>query len=323
MQTLEFTRALKDILRELKVDDLLTLIQPWLIQTPQQATVLPQESKIKLSALLFDSHSGYQRLFQRANTRVILEQFQVGRFYAPGGLMVMIANISNIGSINQIAQNSQLFTTLTSFVELLRSFQRMVAACTTLLETAKIGEIPSSDGILVVELINYADEIGVSPQRLEIFLKNITGLHTSLTLVYGISTDKLTFKYLDSGSGFVFGIQCAKNIAEAMNTVLTQWWDKIRFWRFDTFEKRMDAISKALDVSETIHLAVDRGTIDKETGDNLKVRIFQHVDNLIGIGATVPLPEATIDQQQLLTEMRNTKLLGSGEPQTPSGTRQN
>jgi hypothetical protein len=42
----------------------------------------------------------------------------------------------------------------------------------------------------------------------------------------------------------------------------------------------------------------------------LQNQIFKQVDILIGIGATVPLGEAaTVDQKQLLTEMRNTKLL--------------
>ena len=225
----------------------------------------------------------------------------------------MITNLSNTVQIQQMHGSPPSLALFIKFVELLRSFKKMETTCTTLLDQEKIGTIPATDGIVEIELIEYADETGISPPRLRSFLSNIIELHTALTILYGVPTDQLTFKYFDSGSGVLIGIQCAKVIAETINTVLTEWWTKIRFWRFDTFDKRMEAISKGLKTADEIHTAVEKGTIDAETGRNLNVRIFRHVDNLVGIGATVPLPkEATIDQRQLLTEMRNTKLLSDG-----------
>jgi len=132
-----------------------------------------------------------------------------------------------------------------------------------------------------------------------------------IVLVHGLEGDRLTFKYFDSGSGFLVAIAAAKTIIDSMNALLSQWWDKMRFWRYDTFDKKMEAISKSLTIVETVHEAVVKGLIPAETGENLKLRILREVNKLTEIGATIPLgDEATIDQRQLLTEMRNTKLLG-------------
>ncbi len=132
--------------------------------------------------------------------------------------------------------------------------------------------------------------------------------------VLGIPSDALTFTYFDSGSDLLVGLKCGREIAETLNTLLKQVWEKFRFWRYDTFEKRMASISKGLDIVDRIHESVQKGAVTEEEGNILKVKIFQKVYVMIGIGATVPLGEsATLDQKQMLTEMRNTKLLGSGE----------
>ena len=93
----------------------------------------------------------------------------------------------------------------------------------------------------------------------------------------------------------------------------------MRFWRFDTYDKRIEAVAKTLTVVEMVRQKVDTKAITVEEGENLKVRILQELEKLTSIGATIPLGDsATIDQRQLLTEMRNTKLLGSGSPTEPT-----
>jgi hypothetical protein len=318
MRTLEFTWSLREIVKELRVQELAALLEQLLTAQANQAVSEPIRNQF--SALLFASHAGYEKLKQSADTRRILEQMEVGRFYDPGALSRMIAGLSTAQNLQQI-QTGAGFAAFNVFLELLRSFKRIEATCTTLLEKEKIGESSSSDGIFQMELIEYADESGISPQRIEVFLENIVALHTALTRIYGIATDTLKVKYLDSGSNFIWGLECAKPIAEAISTLLTQWWDRLRFWQIDGFERRLDAISKGLKVADEIHQSVEKGIVDQETADNLKVRIFQNVENLLGVGATVPLPrDATVNQRQLLTEMRNTKLLGTGTPEErPNG----
>ena len=316
MQTLEFTWSLREIVKELRVEGLISLLNQLLTGQGNQAVTEPQ--KHQFSTLVFASYAGYEKLRQNADTRKILEQMEVARLYEPDLLTRMIAGLTSAHNFQQL-QTGAGFAAFNVFHEMLHSFRRFETTCTTLLEKEKIGEIPSSDGSFQIQLIEYADESGISPQRIEVFVKNIVELHAALTRIYGIDTDALIFKYLDSGSNFIWGLQCVKPVAEAINTLLTQWWDRLRYWQIDSFERRMDAVSKGLKVADEIHQSVEKGTVDQETADNLRVRIFQNVENLFGVGATAPLPrEATVNQLQLLTEMRNTKLLGTGEADPPA-----
>lgn len=313
MQTLEFTDALTAIVKGLRAEEIVTTIQAWFgTQFPQnQPPALPDPQKDTFSELLLSSRSGFDQLSAQPTTGKILTGLGVKDFYDPGRMRQLIIGVSNAPTVAQV----RALPDVHAYFEKFRSLIRLAATCHELLEKEKVGEIKPTEGIVRIEIINYADEDGISPKRLSTFVETISDLHGDIAIVLGISSDPLTFSYFDSGSDLLVGVKCGKAIAETLNTLLRQVWDKFRFWRYDTFEKRMASISKGLDVVDRIHESVQKGAVTKEEGDILKVKIFQKVDILIGIGATVPLGEsATLDQKQLLTEMRNTKLLGSGEP---------
>jgi hypothetical protein len=195
----------------------------------------------------------------------------------------------------------------------------MQVAARQLLSEEKVGQLNPSEGIVELELIEYADEVGTSPKRLEMFIKSITKLHMVLALLFDLKEDRLIFKYFDSGSGMLVGIKCAVKIATGLSALLSQWWDRIVFHRYETHEKKIEAFAKTLDIVDTIHQKVEKGVITAEVGENWKIRMFREVETLTEIGAIIPLKEATIDQRQLLTEIRNTKLLGSGDASEESG----
>jgi hypothetical protein len=98
--------------------------------------------------------------------------------------------------------------------------------------------------------------------------------------------------------------------------VISEWWNKIRFWNFDTFEKRMGALSTGLTVMGEVQTAVDKAVIDVETGNLLKTRILRKVDDLIGLGVFLDTEDEAerVDNRGLLIEKRDTKLLGTGRP---------
>jgi len=312
MQTLEFTRALKEIVEELRIAPLVKLLEEW--TTPGgQNTAIASDKKQLFSALLFKSNAGYELLLRQPNTRQILEKMQVSQLYQPSRTLVMLSQLHNSPNTHNISANAEAFPAFYSLVAQLRTLQQLELTCRELLEDAKRGNLQPTEGIMEISLIEYSDEVGISPRRLRIFVSTITDLHEHLSRIHGHETDKITFKYFDSGSGFTIGVQGGKEVIEAMNTLLTQWWEKFRFWRYDTFEKKMEGVSKGLAIVETLQQAIEKGTITPEVGENLKLRIFREVETLTGIGATIPLGEKTsVDQLQLLTEMRNTKLLGSG-----------
>ena len=77
----------------------------------------------------------------------------------------------------------------------------------------------------------------------------------------------------------------------------------------------MEAFSKGLDFMTKVQEAVEKQALTQEEARNLKTRVFRGVENLVGLGVTLPLRDAAaVDQRQLLIEKRDLKLLGSGLP---------
>jgi len=222
-------------------------------------------------------------------------------------LVSAISGFGNYGQARGFAETHALY-------EKLRSLQRLEATCRTLLEREKVGTVDPADEILRLELVDY-DGKGIEPERLKQLIVIVRRLYMNLSRVHGIEGDRLRFKYFDSGSSLLIGIQGAKEVIQSMGTLLLQWWDKNRFARFDTFEKKMEAVSKSLTVMEEVKHSVEKNVINEETGRNLARRILVEVDQLVGIGATVPLDAAaTVDQRELLLAKRDVKLLESGKP---------
>jgi hypothetical protein len=213
----------------------------------------------------------------------------------------------------QLRQNTEII----DFFEALKSLQQLGVTCSNLLEKEKIGEIGPTDAVFELEIVSY-DTKGIEPGRLSRIIFTLTNLYTNLAHVLGVQDTNFTFKYFDSGSGLRVGIEGVDKVIESINTLLLQWWDKIRFRDFDTFDKRLEAVSKSLTVMTTVQESVKNGVINAETGENLKRRICQGADRLIGLGAALPVKkDAEIDEEQLLIEKRDVKLLGTGQPSDP------
>jgi len=187
-----------------------------------------------------------------------------------------------------------------------------------------VGELAPDEGIVQVELADY-DGKGIEPERLQLLARTIRELHTNLARLLNIDQGLLRFKYFDSGSSTLLGILCKKELAKTISDLILQWWDKLRFYDFDTLEKKIEAVERATAMAEKLNQAVGAGAVEMETAKNLTRRIFQGVDTLMGIGVTPPLEaEATIDQKTLLLAKRDTKLLDIGDvpkAETESGDR--
>ncbi len=312
MQGLEFSRALREIAKELKVEELTALIYPW-VKIPTVNINITDSAKDEFAKLLFESSAGYQLLMRQSSTRQILEKLDIKQFYEPLRLRTMIAAVTGAPQTGHLAGNIAAMAQFASFTELLSSFKRLAGATRELLEDQKIGLHETDVAIVELELVEYSDEQGFSPKRLEVLASSIAELHMHLAILNGVQADRLIFKYLDSGSGLLFGMKCAKVIAESMNTLFIQWWDRIVFFRYDTFDKKMAAATKSLALVEAVHQSIEKGAITPEEGENLKYRVFQEMDSLTGIGVTVPITDAaTVDRRQMLTEIRNVKLLSDG-----------
>ena len=311
MQTLQYTRALRKIVKELRVNEIIEFLQPFV--GPSTNFQVQQRHKDMFSDLLFSSRTGYERLIEDPSTARILDSLKVDAIYQPARLGRLLTILSQTPSSANIPVTVPFFVEFFTFFDLLQSVANLEKSCSDLLEKEKLAQVPQPGDILEIQLIDY-DGTGIEAARLDKFVSSLTKLHTDFARILGISGDHLKFVYLDSGSDFIAGIQCAKLILENIKTLLSEWWNKIRFRSYEEFYKKMEALSKSLTVMGTVQEAVDKNVINAETGDLLKTRVLLEVDQLIGIGATLPIHEDVerIDQRKLLIEKRDTKLLGTG-----------
>ncbi len=304
MQALQYTRALKRIVQDMKVVELLKLLDP-LLGTANVA--IAEGQKQLFAQLLFGSRAAYERLAEDPTAKKIMRSLDVGSVYDPtrlSNLMVSFKSTPNSATI----WTSEFFR----FHALLGSLRNLDKSCSELLEKEKLEPAKSPEDVLELQLIDY-DGLGIEPIRLTRFVTNLIKLHANVARILGVTED-LRLIYFDSGSALLIGVLCAKTVMDAIKTLLDEWWDKIRFRQLDTFERKMEAVSKGLTVLETVKHSVESHVINADEGRILTTRVLREVDQLIGLGASLPVSDDVekIDHVQLLLQKRDIKLLGSG-----------
>jgi len=246
-------------------------------------------------------------------TKQILSGLGIQSLYEPSRLRRMMTAAS--GAQNSSNLRSQDFIEL---YELVKAITKLNTTCNNLLQNEKIGKVQPGTSLLEVQVIDY-DGNGIEPARLRIAITVLEDMYIILARLHEIKDDKLTFRYFDSGSDLIIGIQAAAVIIASVGALLLQWWDKGKFRRQETFMKDIEALSKGLEFLDKARESVEKGVITPEDALNLKVRVFQDANKLVGLGVMLPLKGTeTVDQRQLLIERRDTKLLAAGKPEAIS-----
>ena len=308
MQALEFSNAFKEITRELKVVELIQAIQP-LINVGQNAQV-DEPSKQQLLTLLFDANAGYRQLRTKPAERELLDALPVGEMFEPSRLVTLVSSIQGAGQTQNIWNNAAVFRGFFTFFELLRWLHIMQITSDRLLEKEKIGDIDPSEEIVEFQLIEYEGETGIDPQRLKAFVDGVTELYTVVAMVLN-KPNHFTLRYVDSGSSFLAGLLSEKAVAETVKTLFNQYFDRVRFWKYDKHDRKLESISKTLDIVAKIHQQVEDGALPEENGRNLTERTLGAMEKLTDIGVT-PAVRGTVvsvERQQFLNEVRKMKML--------------
>ncbi len=309
MQALQYTRIVREIVKELKVQDLLSLLNSILRNPPQSHTV-DQAMKDRFAILCYGSRAGFERLMADPQASKVVSSLHINEIYEPTRLARIQTQISNAANVGQVRANPEIY----ELHSLLISLENLAHSCIGLLEKEKLAPAKAADEILELQVMDY-DGQGIRPLRLSKIISLIVRLHANFARILGIKEDRLSFIYFDSGSDLLIGIQAANTIIKNIRILFEEYWERIRFRDFESFDKKMDVISKSLSVAGTVEKAIDAKEIDRETGNILKARIFREVDDLIGLGASLPVYGDTenVDHRKLLAAKRDTKLLGSGD----------
>ena len=317
MQTLQFTRALQQIVSKLKAQELITFLSPYLApQAPHpshpQPTPIPQGSKDAFSTLILESVTGFSQLASDPDVKRIMDTLKLADVYAPPRMGKLLGAF-NVASHSQAIWGSiENFSLFYSFVDMLTWLEKFSKGCMSLLETERVSRgLPGTE---IVELEIIDDGVtGVDAERVKRFFSSLIELHSQLARFLKIEDAHLEVVYMDSGSILV-GIATAVGIAVTLKKLLREIWSEVRYGPFERLDRKMDSLAKVLTVTKEIEQQIQSKALGEEDGKNLKHRILSEAFALIEVGAMLPAENATEEKEQrkLLTE-RRTRLLGSGD----------
>jgi hypothetical protein len=128
--------------------------------------------------LLFESHSGYDRLSKLEEPAKILTGMNAKEIYEPARLNRVMNLVSSSGLTHQLrsSNNPDLFR----LYGMLEGLSNMETTSRVLLQDEKIGKIPETDSILELEVADY-DDGGVEPIRMEAVFRILRDLEMNIS----------------------------------------------------------------------------------------------------------------------------------------------
>lgn len=312
MQTLQFTRALATIIKELKVQELVTFLRPYVLRNVASVPV-SDEQKDTFSSLFIASQVGYAHLQEDARTGKIVNSLGIPELYSPQRFGRMIRHLGGLQHSVQTFNAPDIFVDFYTMYTGLSVLVTVDNTCKTFLEEEKIPALSPGNEFIELRLLDY-DGTGIENERVQRFFASLAQLHAILSQFLNVSDSQLIVAYVDSGSDFLVAFQCAKALVDIMRGLFTEFWEKVKFQPFADFERKIGALSTGLTFVGQVKEQVDNQAISEADARVLTHRVLAEMTTLVGIGASLPQDEVveTVDNRKLLAEKRGIKLLGPG-----------
>jgi hypothetical protein len=322
MQAIKFTRALEEISRQLKAQELIEFLRPYMRPEGANAPVTPQD-RTRFAKLLFESSAGFTELSRNEETRSLLEAFQLVEVYDSGRLSNFIEILASVPATHNLIANLDIYKIFLSFFDSLSSIVNFAAVSAKFLVADKVHPPTEGDEVLELLILDY-DGTGVLAERLQQSLTSLIELHTHLSRILGVTDSVLKITYTDSGSDLALGLAAAAVVIGALRLLFNEYWEKVKFRQFSESDRGMQSLEKSLTIIQKLHERVEAKSLSEEEANVLKQRLLSRMEKLIGNGTMIP-SDSTVnvmpDERKLLTYMRDTKLLGTGGGETsPPGS---
>jgi hypothetical protein len=310
MQTLQFSKAIDSIVKDLRSEELIEFIRPFFLFGGTNN--ITDEQRDQFSSIIMSSRVGYAELIKEPIANAVMDSLRIGDLYAPERLGRLIRHLGAIPNVAQLVSNPIFYSEFYTLFDGLSWLVKLRNTSKQLLEDDKLAGVPSNE-ILQVRILDY-DNTGIETERLGTFFASISEIHSQLSILLKVSESHLRVIYADSGSDFVVGLQCTKAILDILRGLLSEFWEKIKYSSFEDFDKKIDSMSKGLTFIGAVNEQIESGAISEEDGKNLSHRVLREMKTLASIGVSLPQDEfvVTVDQRKLMMEVRELKLIGDG-----------
>lgn len=314
MQALVFGRGLQRIVRELRVEEFIDLLQPFLDINSGNFNIDPG-IKQKLSEIVFDIELGLAKLSADADAGPILETLTLSQLFDRRNRTHMLSTFQNASTKQEILQN-RLF-----WVAFYRAWavRTMETGFTRLVIVPKTGPAEHQPQTVELWLHDYADE-PLSVDRLEVVLGSLRKLYTALAEYRGAQNQIALVAYVDSGTSFTIALKGVAEVIDSMKQAFADAWRGIRFRKNARVERDLQTLRNQLNVVAEIRERVRENALDPQTGARLEHVVNSEMIHLLEAGvlpATIETGEE-FDRHEVLAAVRRTPLLGPGQPPPPS-----
>lgn len=284
MQTLLFTRILAEIVKNLKVAELVEFISPLI--NPETATEITPEQRVNFAELIFQSREGYSGLSNSTECKAVLESLGIKEIYQSSNLAGMLTVIntaeSNAGILSA-PKNYALFREFYSNLSVLMSFSNTVELH---LQKQKFANFSEIERLIELEVFDF-DGTGVSLSRFTSVISSVQKLHDLICTVIDEKQSRIKINYLDSGSDLIIGLHFNMKISELMKTLFMQFWQKIKYKQYEEFEKAHEYLIKGLNITQHIIRQEKNGLFDAAQAGKYKIAIVDEMIKLTSYGVTI------------------------------------
>jgi hypothetical protein len=311
MQTRVFVQALDDIIQTLRLEELAAILNETF--EGNQRPIEPAK-KHRYADILFAIDSGFARILADPVLREVAEGLNLQDLLGRASRTMLMTDFQN-------AETTHTITTNKRFVKIWLSTQILLRLSQTvhklLLEPEDVLSQPGTASI-ELEIADY-DNSGVPAQRVVVALTALLALYTTVEGQKGQGRITPVLKWVDSGSNISFSFQGLAEVIAEVRQIFASTWKAVRFAKNERIERDLSTALKQVAFLRDLEAVQQAGGIKGETAARIRHQVTESMVTLLGAGV-MPIElegHTTYDRAEVLEAVRDTKLLGSGEPPTP------
>jgi len=309
VQTVEFNERLTNIFKSLQLDFLLDQLKTVIHGTPIN---LPNSSvRNGFAGLVFNTKANLQALSTDLQNKEIISALGLEKVFESKPLGEMITAVNSSNDTNAIRSNSHYYHIFAELYIALDNLKRFEETVNKFLIVPKISVDNKEESALEFEIIDVGR--GITMDRFEAVLKSIHSLHDTMARALEIN-GRLAIAFLDSGSNSIVSIKSDGRIIDALRKLVTEVWDRIRFGKYDTLERKLEAAEAGLKFVQFVDEKEKVGALNPATAAQLKHQAVSEVIGLFGNGTSLReiQTQTTLDNRSLLLDKFDVKLIEAG-----------
>jgi hypothetical protein len=300
MQTVPFSEALSNAVRQIRLEDIVGMLKPMFAPSMQKKNPRETPEGKRFVPTFLDAFAEHRRLEKREEE--IIDLLGFADVFKADRVEQLTTAWNSFNSWGNVASDRR-------FVELYYMASaglRLSETVRKLLVEPKLEGVSSDSGILIFELDDYGAH-GVAPSRLAMVLTEIDSLYRLLASVASDEATEPLVIYIDTGSWFSIAVKGGAKFVKSLGDVFARCVNGARFWSNDRIERDHQTTKVIMESLLDLKVLKDANAIDPERAEEISNAMAESILKLHRNG--VSTPQVAVVRQVSATAV----LLESGE----------